>query len=259
MHITEKKDSKVIELRGVSFSYPSEGGSRLQILKDFSLSLPASRVSVVLGPSGCGKTTVLNLIAGLCLPESGELVVGGVSSLDADSTMPGMSLLFQEPRLLPWRNIRKNIELVLEKKVPKAEAREKAEHYLELVGLADFSRYYPAELSGGMRQRVSIARAFAYPADIILMDEPFQALDLGLKMSLTELFTKLWVEDSRTAVFVTHDINEAIMLGDEIFVLAGSRPTQIVEDMRNPVPHKLRAPASPESVEIERRLYELLK
>ena len=245
-----------IEIRDISFSYGdgSTAGTQADngIFENFSMEFPASKVSVILGPSGCGKTTLLNLVSGILSPGSGEIICGNSGGQD------GFSVLFQEPRLLPWRSIRRNIEIVLERQYGRIKARETAEHYLGLVGLEDYADYHPAELSGGMRQRASIARAFAFPAETILMDEPFQALDLGLKISLTNLFTSLWVEDRRTSVFVTHDINEAVLLGDEIFVLSGERPAKIIEQISNTEPHAGRNLESGASMEIEKRLYHLL-
>lgn len=237
-----------ININTISFSYDQEPGSTESALfSNFSMNLPGRGVSVILGASGCGKTTLLNLLSGLLVPQNGYIKRTG-----------NTSVLFQEPRLLPWRTVSQNIELVLQKHYGTQKSLETAEHYLRLVGLGDFMDYYPAKLSGGMRQRAAIARAFAYPADTILMDEPFQALDLGLKISLTKLFTKLWVEDSRTSIFVTHDINEAILLGNEIFVLSAERPVKIIEHIANPEPHAGRSLDSETSIEIEKKLYRLL-
>ena len=245
---------KGIVLRDVSFSYPADtAAASLEIFRDFRMDIPASKVSVILGPSGCGKTTLLNLISGLLSAESGRIETASGEKL------PDMSILFQEPRLLPWKTISKNIEIILRKSLGRDESRLAARHYLELVGLSDFAGYYPSGLSGGMRQRAAIARAFAYPAGVLLMDEPFQALDLGLKLSLTKLFSRLWIEDSRTAIFVTHDINEAILLGDEIFVLSAEKPVRIVEHIRNGIPQSERRLDSSESISIEKKLYNLLK
>ncbi|MDC7228235.1 MAG: ABC transporter ATP-binding protein [Spirochaetales bacterium] len=237
-----------IKINSIGFSYQQASDIRKPLFCKFNMELPASRVSVILGPSGCGKTTLLNLINGLLIPDKGEII--GASG--------NTSVLFQEPRLLPWRTVRRNIEIVLNKHMGSEQSRATAEYYLQLVGLVDSADFFPSQLSGGMRQRVAIARAFAYPADTILMDEPFQALDLGLKINLTNLFTKLWVEDRRTSIFVTHDINEAILLGDEIFVFSDERPVQIIEKITNPEPHAERSLESRNSMEIEKKLYRLL-
>ncbi|MBI9108832.1 MAG: ABC transporter ATP-binding protein [Spirochaetales bacterium] len=242
-----------MSIKNVDFMYPQNGGENNRIFSNFSMEFPKSKVSVILGPSGCGKTTLLNLISGLLAAEGGT-----ISCCSSSEAVCNISVLFQEPRLLPWRSVRQNIELVLNKHYGPEKSRETAAHYLDLVGLADFMDYYPQSLSGGMRQRAAMARAFAYPAETILMDEPFQALDLGLKINLTSLFARLWVEDRRTSIFVTHDINEAILLGDEIFVLSAGRPVKIIEHISNAVPHKERMLDSPESLSIEKKLYRLM-
>ncbi|MCK5198604.1 MAG: ABC transporter ATP-binding protein [Spirochaetales bacterium] len=219
------------------------------IFKNFNIKIPASKVSVILGPSGCGKSTLLNIIHGILTPDSGVIEKENCSAI---------SYLFQEPRLLPWKTVSQNIELILKNHYNHQQRQKIIMHYLKIIGLSDFSDYYPSELSGGMRQRVSIARAFAYPAEIILMDEPFQALDPGLKLNLTKLFSSLWIEDNRTSLFVTHDITEAIFLGDEIFVLSSTKPSTLVDHIINPVPRGERHPEDPECLKIEARLYGLL-
>ncbi len=245
-----------VRIKNINFTYKSgssaaaDGNTEIEsIFKDFSMELPSSKVSVILGPSGCGKTTLLNLISNLLRPQAGSISSSGNENI---------SVLFQEPRLLPWRTVRRNIEIVLNNQLGAEQSARTAEHYLELVGLGDYMDYFPADLSGGMRQRAAIARAFAYPADTILMDEPFQALDLGLKINLTKLFAKLWIEDRRTSIFVTHDINEAILLGDEIFVFSAERPVRILEHLTNTQPHAERVLDSESSIEIEKKLYNLL-
>ena len=242
-----------IILKDICFSYSNQNNSaavsETAIFKDFNIKIPASKVSVILGPSGCGKSTLLNIIHGILTPAS------GVIEKDKSNEI---SYLFQEPRLLPWKTVGQNIELILKNHYEHKQRQKITRHYLEIIGLNDFADYYPSELSGGMRQRVAIARAFAYPAEIILMDEPFQALDPGLKLNLTRLFSSLWIEDNRTSLFVTHDITEAIFLGDEIFVLSSKKPSTIVDHIINSVPRGERHPEAPESLKIEARLYGLL-
>ena len=242
-----------IKLNDICFSYSNPNNSikdgEMVIFKDFNLKITASKVSVILGPSGCGKSTLLNIIHGILTPYSGTVEKENCNAI---------SYLFQEPRLLPWKTVSQNIELILKKHYRKKERQKITEHYLKLIGLGDFSDFYPSELSGGMRQRVAIARAFAYPAEIILMDEPFQALDPGLKLNLTKLFSSLWIKDNRTSLFVTHDIAEAIFLGDEIFVLSSKFPSIIIDHTINPVPRNNRHPKNPESLKLETRLYSLL-
>lgn len=233
-----------ILVKNIYFSYPNQN-----IFRDFSIDIPASKVSVILGPSGCGKTTLLNIIHGIITPQKGIITKEHNNSI---------SYLFQEPRLLPWKTVSYNIELILKNFYEKKERQQITNHYLELIGLSEFSNYYPAQLSGGMRQRVAIARAFAYPAEIILMDEPFQALDPGLKLNLTKLFSSLWIKDNRTSLFVTHDTAEAVFLGDEIFVLSAVKPSTLVAHFNNPVPREDRDQKNPECRNFEAKLYSLL-
>ena len=220
----------------------------LKVFDNFSLEIADRHVTAILGPSGCGKTTLLNLISGLLSPESGS--VSGVQG-------QRISYLFQEPRLLPWKSVRKNIELVLTPFFAAAELAERSRSFLNMVGLSSFADYYPHELSGGMRQRAAVARAFAYPAGVMLMDEPFQALDLHLKLALIELFEKLWTRDKRTALFVTHDIQEAVLLGDSIVVLYGP-PAEIQAIIHNPIPREQRSLKEHTILELEQQLYALL-
>jgi NitT/TauT family transport system ATP-binding protein len=220
----------------------------LTVFDNFSLEIPDHHVTAILGPSGCGKTTLLNLISGLLRPQR-----GAVSGLKGER----ISYLFQEPRLLPWKNVRKNIELVLTPFFEAQEVSRRCRAFLEMVGLSRFAEYYPHELSGGMRQRAAVARAFAYPAGVILMDEPFQALDLHLKLALIELFEKLWCRDKRTALFVTHDIQEAVLLGDTVVVLYGP-PGDIQASIQNPIPREQRSLKEHTILELEQQLYSLL-
>jgi len=176
------------------------------IFKQFNVDLKENTINCILGPSGCGKTTLLNIIAKLDRDFIGKLV--GFK----DKTF---SYIFQEPRLLNWFSVYKNLQVILKD----YENREKIiDKYLKMVGLYEYRDYYPHQLSGGMKQRLSIARAFAFKSDILLMDEPFKGLDPKLKKNLIDSFINLWEQDKRTIIFVTHDIDEAILLGDDIFI-----------------------------------------
>jgi NitT/TauT family transport system ATP-binding protein len=193
-----------ITLDGISFSFGDK-----KIIDDVSLVLDESPV-LILGPSGCGKTTLLRLIAGLLQPQSGVIRFGGDC---------GVSFVFQEPRLLPHLSVLENITLPSRKHIPPDELTQKARRLLLLTGLENEARRYPDELSGGQNQRVSIARAFCYPAPLLLMDEPFQSLDLPLRLSLLETVKKLLAVEKRFLVAVTHDPREAVILGKRILVL----------------------------------------
>lgn len=229
-----------IQCDKLSFSF-----EKLTVFSSFSMHFPDRHVTAVLGPSGCGKTTLLNLISGLLQPQGGE-----IRGREGER----ISYLFQEPRLLPWMTVRRNIEIVLEPFFEQPERRARALHFLELVGLHGFEEYFPQQLSGGMRQRSAIARAFAYPSHIMLMDEPFQALDLHRKLSLIEQFEILWSLDPRTALFVTHDIQEAMLLGDTIIVLYGP-PAVTQKELKNPLPRAQRSLKARPLLELEQELY----
>jgi NitT/TauT family transport system ATP-binding protein len=218
----------------------------LWVLKDFRCSLPESAVTVMLGPSGCGKTTFLKILSGLIQPDAGDL--GGIDGLRP-------ALVFQEPRLLPWRTVRQNLELVTSPDDSGAGGR--IEALLNLVGLGRFGNYRPGALSGGMRQRVSLVRGFCIQAEILLMDEPFQGLDLRLKRELVDSFAKLWTEDPKTALLVTHSVDEALLLGDRILVLS-ERPMSVIQELDNPVPSGERVLGSAMLAETEASLYRLL-
>ena len=189
----------------------------LLLFSNFSVDFPEGSITCILGPSGGGKTTLLNMIAGVVEPDSGSMD-GFASKI--------LSYIFQDPRLLPWKTVRDNIGFVLPHSQIYSQREAIANSLIKLVELDGFANFYPSQLSGGMRQRVSIARAFAYPSDLILMDEPLKGLDVKLKKSLLRSFIKIWQGDRRTVIFVTHDVDEALMLGDSIIVL-GNQPVDI--------------------------------
>lgn len=227
-----------LELEGVSKSF----GNHL-LFSNFSATFAERAITVLLGPSGCGKTSLLKIVAGLLPPDSGR-----VSGVDGD----GLSFVFQEPRLAPWLSVEENVALAARDVLPRREALERARRFISLVGLSDRARMKPAGLSGGMRQRVSLARAFCRPASLLLMDEPFQSLDLSLRLSLMDEFILLWREEPKTVLFVTHDIQEALYLGDEILVL-GLSPLSVLDRFSLPIERGSRDLA--EMTELERRLY----
>lgn len=199
---------------------------------ELSLSIHSREIVALLGKTGCGKSTMFNMIAGLTDPTEGTVRVGGRDPFrNFDSFLGKIAIVFQNDRLLPWRTAIQNVELGLEMlDMPVSERREKAQYWLSRLGLAGHENDYPHALSGGMRQRVSIARAFATDAALLLCDEPFSALDEMTGQRLREEFAKLVRENHKTAVFITHSINEALQLGDRIVVL--QRPAKIALDLR---------------------------
>ncbi len=203
-------------LREISKAY---GG--LRVLEGFSLDILPGTVTVVLGPSGCGTTTLLNILSGL-LPADGGTRTGFDEAR--------FSYVFQEPRLIPSLSARRNVELVLRTFLPGEARRARALHFLSTVGLKEAQDQKPGQLSGGMRQRVALARAFAYPSDLLLLDEPFQSVDLKTRIGLMDAFLDLQAEDPRTVVFVTHEVKEALYLGDTIVVLS-DKPARILDRM----------------------------
>jgi NitT/TauT family transport system ATP-binding protein len=215
--------SKVFGKAGTDTSYRAVDGLNLDVRPGQMLAL--------LGKTGCGKSTIFNMIAGLTEPTSGTVRVSGRDPFaDFDSFRGKMAIVFQSDRLLPWRTAIQNVELGLEMlDVPLAERREKAQLWLTRLGLGGHENDYPHALSGGMRQRVSIARAFATNANILLCDEPFSALDESTAGRLRAEFVKLVKENGKTAVFITHSISEALEIGDRIVVL--KRPAMIAYDV----------------------------
>lgn len=232
-----------IELKNLSVNFGD-----LSVLHNISMEFDRGSISVVLGPSGCGKTTILNLLTGMVSPGKGT-----VSGIENNK----ISYLFQEPRLLPWLTVKGNLNFVLGEIELKGKREELCAQFLEMTDLSEYADWYPHKLSGGMRQRVAIARAFAHPSDIILMDEPFQSLDLKLKLSLIDQFLTLWKHEKRTVVLVTHDIHEALILSDKIFVLS-EKPSSIVDCFTINEPRNKRIPGSPEYLQRESRLYNKL-
>lgn len=227
------------KLENISKSYGD-----LVVLDHFTLSIPRDQITVLVGPSGCGKTTLLNILAGLVQPDGGQ-----VSS-------ERVSYLFQEPRLLPWFNVRENIGLPLRDVFEKEQVTEKVQRYLSDVGMDAYGDFYPNQLSGGLKQRVAMARAFAFPAPVLLMDEPFKSLDLKIRYRLMEDFIRLWRSEPRTVVAVTHDLHEAVALGDRVVLLTG-RPVCIKRCYEITVPREERK-TSEEIQRLERELLELM-
>ncbi len=201
------------------------GGSALLALDRLSLTVTPGEFVCLIGASGCGKSTLLNLVAGLDAPSSGEISTGGQR----------VALMFQEPALFPWLTAARNVELALRASgVSRAERRRRAADLLDVVHLGGFAGKRPHELSGGMRQRVALARALAQDAEVLLMDEPFGALDAMTRDLLHDELDRIWAERGLTVLFVTHNVREAVRLGDRVVVLS-SRPGRVIDEFGVPV------------------------
>jgi NitT/TauT family transport system ATP-binding protein len=214
-----------ISFDGVGRTFPIRGTRRrLAALDHIDMDVAAGEFVVIVGPSGCGKSTLLDLLAGLSAPTAGRILLDG-----EPVTGPGLDrgIVFQQYALLPWRTAQGNVEFGLEATgVRRKERAERARDYLDLVGLTGFAARHPHELSGGMKQRVAIARSLAYDPEVLLMDEPFAALDAQTRESLQDELLRIWQRTQKTIVFITHSIDEAVYLGQRVAVLT-SRPGRI--------------------------------
>jgi len=240
-----------LKLSGVSLSYQTNDGSRLLALDDIHLRVAPGEFLCIVGPSGCGKSTLLHLIAGLQSASSGNILVD-----EKPVAGPGTDriLIFQELGLFPWLTVAQNVEFGMKMKgISKAERQEKIQQYLRLVHLSQFKDSYTHQLSGGMRQRVALARALASEPDVLLMDEPFAALDAQTRDMLHDELERIWAETGRTIVFVTHNVREAVRLGDRVALLT-FRPGRVKREYVIDLPR----PRQLEDVDVARTAREIL-
>jgi ABC-type nitrate/sulfonate/bicarbonate transport system ATPase subunit len=252
----------MIEIRNISHCYKARGGAGdLLVLRDVSFAIEPGTFVSFLGPSGCGKTTLLRIVNGLIRPSAGTVLIDGNKVLGPKSDR---AMVFQEFNLLPWRTARSNVEMPLE--VVGIDARRRAEisaRALGQVGLEKFADYYPHQLSGGMKQRVGLARALATAPSYLFMDEPFGALDPQIREMMQIELMKIWDSDRKTVLFVTHSVDEAVFLSDRV-IMFGAHPGRVIADIRI----DLRRPRwadeealkrSPEFVEHRHNIWHMLK
>jgi NitT/TauT family transport system ATP-binding protein len=247
----------VIEFNRVTRIFNSRDGDQITALEDVSLSIAANEFVTLVGPSGCGKSTLLRIVAGLILPTAGAASIGSVPITEPRSET---GIVFQAPTLLPWASVLENVLLPLRmmRKMDSAST-DKAASLLKLVGLAGFEGKSPRELSGGMQQRVAICRALVHEPDILLMDEPFGALDALTREEMTMELLRIWGERPKTVLFVTHSITEAVVLADRVVVMS-PRPGRIVEtiDVKSPRPRSFHVEGNVEFHDASRRIRELI-
>lgn len=233
----------------------SHGYGALQVHEDLRFTVRENEFVCISGPSGCGKTTLLDILCGLLAPTRGRVLIDGKP---ANPKRHNISFVFQEPSTLPWLTVWDNIATGLRiRKAPKEVVRKEVEEIIDVVSLRGYERYYPHQISGGMKQRVAIARAFATHADLILMDEPFVSLDQPTRERMQQEVLDIWQRHRRTIVFVTHNIEEAVFLGDRVIVLS-AKPARILADIRVGLPRP-RDPLSAEFRDLRARCVHLLQ
>jgi len=246
-----------LEAAGVRKVY-TKNGQALEVLNVEQFTVREGEFVTVIGPSGCGKSTFLHIMGGFIKAESGSIRVYGE---EVNGPGPDRGMMFQEFALFPWRTVAGNIAWGLEAQgVPREQIKNTVWTYLQITGLGEFSNHFPAELSGGMKQRVALARVLAFDPKVLLMDEPFGALDAQTRESMQEELTRLWVQTGKTIVFVTHDIEEAVYLGDRVVVLT-ARPARIREEVRIelPRPRGLEVKKSVQCLDYRNYIWDLIR
>lgn len=246
-----------LQVDKVSLRYKKPDGGTFTALEEVSFEVPDQQFAVLVGPSGCGKSSLLYLTAGLAEPTSGEIYVGG-QQVEGPGADRGM--VFQSYTLFPWLTVRQNVEFGLKRRgMPAAQRKDIVDYYVNEVGLSGFADNYAKQLSGGMMQRVAIARALANDPQILLMDEPFGALDSQTRLQMQQLLLRVWGNSKKTVLFVTHDIDEAILLGDRVYVM-GARPGRIKQILDVPIerPRNLDMVMERSFIEMKREIFGLL-
>ncbi|MBV8247245.1 MAG: ABC transporter ATP-binding protein [Comamonas sp.] len=248
----------LLSIQGVSRTFTSHKGTQTQALLPVDFEVRENDFVTILGPSGCGKSTMLRIVAGLDFPTTGQVLLDG-QAIDGPGADRGM--VFQSYTLFPWLTVAQNIRFGLrEKGVPEAVQKERSDYFIAKVGLRGFENHFPKQLSGGMQQRTAIARALANDPKILLMDEPFGALDNQTRVVMQELLLGIWEAERKTVMFVTHDIDEAIFMANRVAVFS-ARPGRIKADIPVNLPHPRHytVKTSPEFMELKARLTEEIR
>lgn len=252
-NLTRKKARVLVDIDKLSKYFITSEGRKLNVLNDVSFDVHDGEFLCVVGPSGCGKTTFLKIVAGLEPLSSGRVTIEGEPP---DPSRHKIGFIFQEESLFPWRTLWDNVKLGVEIR-KMSENKTTIEELIKLVGLKGFERYYPHQLSGGMRQRVAIARALAVDPEILLMDEPFANLDAQTRWILHKDLTRIWEEVKKTIVFVTHNVEEAVYLSDKVVVFT-ARPARVKAEVDIDIPRP-RDRFSPKLVRFRKEIVDLLK
>lgn len=246
-----------LEIKNVSKEFRTKKGM-IQALSPVDMTIKDGTFVTILGPSGCGKSTLIRIVAGLETATTGEVRIGGqlVTGAGVDRGM-----VFQNYTLFPWLTVEQNISFGLElKEIPKTEIREKVYYYIEMIGLKGFGQHYPEQLSGGMKQRVAIARALINDPQILLMDEPFGALDAQTRIIMQEVLQNIWKETKKTVIFITHDVDEAVFLGDEVYVMSAMPGTiKHMEPITYGRPREFELKMKMEFMQQSRKLLEMIR
>jgi len=263
IHRTNKKMNGTLEGEHISFSREESHNHVLEIISDTSIAVHNGEFKTIIGPSGCGKTTMLSILSGLLKPDKGNVLLNGkpLSDLSEKLGLPtpdDIGVVFQDYGLFPWRTVAGNVAFGLEMTgVEKSARNAKVEDTLRRVGLWEFRNHFPHQLSGGMKQRTSIARVLATDAEFLLMDEPFSALDFQTRYYMQEFLLEVWNKFGKTIIYVTHHIDEAIMLSDTLYLMT-ARPGRIVEEMKIDLPRP-RSIADPKFTEYRNHIAEHLE
>jgi len=234
-----------VEFRGVGMHF-----GPVEVLRDINLDVREGEFVCILGPSGCGKSTLLNIVAGFIEPNEGAVSIDGVR---VDGPSPKRIFVFQERGVFPWLNVEENVGFGLSKHLLNGDRHSRIKHYVDLVGLQGFERSYPRELSGGMKQRLEVARALAVNPDILYLDEPFGALDSITRLQMRRELLRIWQAEKKTILFVTHDIEESVQLADRVVVMS-QRPARIQREVVVDIPHP-RDISSPRYIAVRDQLF----